>query len=330
MTIIYEGDPRLGIETYRPPSSKNRSYISRLARALLTVPRDVFVFLWHGLARRMDTVTFSAKPDYMYKLETIRNWTEVPCGSSYSDRDDFSHEHFRQVEEYRYATHGWLKACIESFDIQHKKVLEIGYGAGSDHCLLARNAGEMHGIDLTPRSREVTTAHLRAHNLTSSLVTGDAELLPYESAYFDFVYSFGVIHHSPNTEQVVSEIHRVLKPGGKAFVTVYNKNSLFFWWTVFLFGFIFRGGWIKRSLPQQLSLIEYPNTNEDLVIRLYTQSEVRQLFRNFSACRTYVRHLNPCDIDVFSRLYKDPLRQTALLRRLEPLGGWYVVAEISK
>jgi SAM-dependent methyltransferase len=55
---------------------------------------------------------------------------------------------------------------------------------------------------------------------------GNAEALPFPDASFDHVYSFGVIHHSPNTEAIVREIYRVLRPGGTFTVMVYNKTSI--------------------------------------------------------------------------------------------------------
>jgi len=332
MAIIYEGDPRADIEVYLSRGSTHSilGQARRLLRALSRYPIDTVRYLWIGAARMFDTTSFSERPDYLYKLETVRNWSSVPCGSSYSALNDFSKDHFGDIEAYRYKAHPWLRAILNSLDVQGKRVLEIGYGAGSDHAVLAQRGGEMHGIDLTPRSLEVTKAHLAVHGCTSKLVVGDAELLPYEVNYFDFVYSFGVIHHSPNTEQIVQEIHRVLKPGGKAFVTVYHKHSIFFWWSVFVLGFVVRGGWRRRTLRQQLSLIEHPNNNENMVIRLYTASQFKQLFKSFSQCTTYVRHLSPCDIDLVDLLYRDRVRQTPALAFLQRFLGWYVVAEVTK
>ncbi len=62
--------------------------------------------------------------------------------------------------------------------------------------------------------------------LVSDLSEGDAEKLPYDDASFDVVYSWGVIHHSPNTALAAREIIRVLRPGGSFRVMVYHTWSL--------------------------------------------------------------------------------------------------------
>jgi ubiquinone/menaquinone biosynthesis C-methylase UbiE len=201
---------------------------------------------------------------------------------------------------------------------------------GTDHLSMAREGGILHGIDLTPRNLEVTRTRLGIYGFDSELSVGDAENLPYKDDSFDFVYSFGVVHHSPDTRKIVSEIHRILVPGGRCHVTVYHRNSVFFWWTVYAGNYLLRGGWRKRTLEQQLSLIEYPNTNQDMVIRLYRKSEFADLFRGFRRVRCSVRHLIPVDMAVFSRCFTDPFRPSPLLDRIGRSFGWYVVVDAEK
>jgi ubiquinone/menaquinone biosynthesis C-methylase UbiE len=55
---------------------------------------------------------------------------------------------------------------------------------------------------------------------------GDAEELSFPDRYFDCVYSWGVLHHSPDTRTAVCEIWRVLKEGGSAKLMIYHKWSL--------------------------------------------------------------------------------------------------------
>ena len=48
---------------------------------------------------------------------------------------------------------------------------------------------------------------------------------PFPNNYFDIVWSWGVIHHSPNTKKCAEEITRVLAKNGILYIMLYNKNS---------------------------------------------------------------------------------------------------------
>lgn len=278
----------------------------------------------------MDTADFTRLPPEEYKRQAQLHWSAAPCGSNTSGKELWTREYFDEVEAHRYRTHPWILEAIRGFKLRGKRVLEIGYGMGSDHLSMGRQGAILNGIDLTPGNLEVTRARLDLYGYASELAVGDAENLPYPEGTFDFVYSFGVIHHSPNTRKIISEIHRVLSPGGRCYVTVYHRNSMFFWWTVNAVNYLLKGGWRKRTLEQQLSLIEYPNTSEDMVIRLYRRNEFAQMFHAFRRTRCYVRHLIPVDIAIFSRLFADPYRPVPFLDRIARRLGWYVVVEAEK
>ena len=82
------------------------------------------------------------------------------------------------------------------------------------------------GVDLTRPGDRAHARASRAHGLRSRLLVTDAEHLPFRDASFDLVYSWGVIHHSPDTPAAVREIARVLRPGGRARVMIYQHRSL--------------------------------------------------------------------------------------------------------
>lgn len=278
----------------------------------------------------MDTSGFTRLSPEEYKRQTRMHWGGDPCGSNYSDKGFLTKEYFEEVERHRYGSHPWILEAIQGFDIEGKKVLEIGYGMGTDHLAMARRGAMMYGIDLTPMNFEVTRTRLEIFGAASELSVGDAEKLPFPDGYFDFVYSFGVIHHSPDTPGIVSEIRRVLAPGGKCFLTVYHKHSVFFWWSVYLVNYLLKGGRKRRTLEQQLSLIEYPNTNENMVIRLFTRQGFVEMFRNFREVECSVKHLLPVDIAFFSRFFGDPYRPRPFLDRVGDRFGWYLIVEAVK
>ena len=82
------------------------------------------------------------------------------------------------------------------------------------------------GVDLTQRGVDLTRERLALEGLEAEVRVADAEALPFEDASFDIVYSWGVLHHSPNTQQAVNEVHRVLKPGGVARVMIVGVSSV--------------------------------------------------------------------------------------------------------
>lgn len=278
----------------------------------------------------IDTVNFHGLSNEQFKKETVKNWSKAPCGSLYSDKKYQSKEYFEEIEKHRYSTHPWILEAINSFPIEKKKVLEIGFGMGTDHLSMARKGANLYGVDLTPRNHEVTRARFDLYGFKPRIFLGDAENLSIPDGKMDFVYSFGVVHHSPNTESAIKEIFRVLKPEGKCYVTVYHKHSAFFWWNVYLVNYILKKGWQKRTLRQQLSLIEYPNDNENLVIRLYKKKEFGNLFNQFRFVKTYIRQCLPADFVHLNRFHKNPTLPTPFFSRLGKIIGWYIVVEATK
>jgi arsenite methyltransferase len=111
-------------------------------------------------------------------------------------------------------------------------VLDVGSGAGTDSLIAAQMVGaggRVTGIDMTEemlaKARAAAT-EMRATNV--DFVKGEVETLPFEAESFDVVISNGVIDLVPDKDAVFSEIHRVLRPGGRiqvADVTIQNPVS---------------------------------------------------------------------------------------------------------
>ncbi len=126
----------------------------------------------------------------------------------------------------RYRLEPYIADFARFDEARGKRVLEIGVGLGADHERFARAGAELTGIDLTPRAIANTGDRFAAMGLKSDLQVGDAENLPFGDASFDMVYSWGVIHHSPDTPRAAREILRVLKPGGRFAVMIYQRHSM--------------------------------------------------------------------------------------------------------
>ncbi len=101
-----------------------------------------------------------------------------------------------------------------------KRLLEVGCGTGLVLAKLAPHAAEAVGVDLSPAMLE----HARARGLT--VHEGSATALPFGDGSFDVVCSFKVLAHVPQIEVALSEVARVLRPGGIAVLEFYNRRSL--------------------------------------------------------------------------------------------------------
>ena len=112
--------------------------------------------------------------------------------------------------------------------------------------------------------------------LNSNLQIVDAENLPFEANSFDAVYSWVVLHHSPDTQKAVDEVYRVLKPDGQAKIMIYNKYSLI--------GYML---WIRYALlklkPFKPLNAIYSNHIESPVTKAYTYDEEKYFFRSLTS-----------------------------------------------
>jgi len=108
----------------------------------------------------------------------------------------------------------------------NKRVLEIGCGLGAHTQLLTQAGARVTAVDITPRAAELTRLRLQKSGLSARVEVMDAEHLDLPDDSFDFVWSWGVIHHSHDTEAIVREVSRVLVPGGEFRFMVYRRDSL--------------------------------------------------------------------------------------------------------
>jgi SAM-dependent methyltransferase len=134
-------------------------------------------------------------------------------------------------------------------------VLEIGVGNGSHAQLIAPHCKSFTGIDLTDYAASSTRRRFEAFGLRGYICQMDAERMAFADASFDFIWTWGVIHHSANTGQILAEMNRVLRPGGRATVMVYHSSFLYFYVFSGLFRGVLRGGFLKtRSVHELVQL----------------------------------------------------------------------------
>ena len=165
-------------------------------------------------------------------LRGVKSFWEQHVNNEYYTREERGTEdYFAEIERRRYAYHYHLPELFEriaSRGTADKRLLEIGSGIGIDTLQLAKlGFREVVAVDLTESAIEIATQRAAREGLSNvRFGIGNAEELDFEDGFFDAVYSFGVIHHTPDMARAVSEIHRVLKPGGRAYIMIYHSRSL--------------------------------------------------------------------------------------------------------
>ena len=138
------------------------------------------------------------------KDEVARFWNDASCGEKLPLESDTAEGYAAQALA-RYTLEPEIEEFAEFGKYCEQRVLEIGVGLGADHHRFAENGAIVTGIDLTERAINYSKHRFQVFGLKSELATGDAEDLKFLDDSFDLVYSWSVIHHSPDAPQVVRE-----------------------------------------------------------------------------------------------------------------------------
>ena len=207
------------------------------------------------------------------KSEVARYWNQASCGTDHVQETKFSREYFERIESHRYAVEPEIFSFAQFTRFHGAKILEVGIGAGTDFIQWIRAGALAYGIDLTAEALENVQRRLKIYGLKAEEVSvADAEHLPYPAGFFDLVYSWGVIHHSPDTKKCLGEIIRVTKPGGTIKIMIYNRHSLVVFYR-YLRTALFKG----RPFRSFSNVLFYEV--ESLGTKGYTLKEVRSMLR---------------------------------------------------
>jgi ubiquinone/menaquinone biosynthesis C-methylase UbiE len=262
------------------------------------------------------------------KRRAQEQWGANPCGAHIAKELEFGNrEYFDAIEDYRYNVYApWMKERIGFDQYSGKRLLEVGCGTGTDSLQFARGGAIFTGVDLTPRSIEIARKRFEVYRQAGEFVLGDAEKLNFPDESFDVVYSFGVIHHTPDTEGAASEIHRVLKRGGKATVMVYHRSSLYYWGGIILKRGVLRRELLKASPNELMSrYVEHTETNGRPLVKAYTRAEVRKMFARFGDCQVEVNQLTRQELGAIGRVLPERIFQW-----LAQNFGWNLIIKATK
>lgn len=277
-------------------------------------------------------MTASSRPSIRvldeHKRRALEQWDANPCGSHAASQYEFcTREYFEAIEDHRYRIASpWMKQVIGFDRYGGKRLLEIGCGVGTDLLQFARGGAIVTGIDLSPHSIEIAKRRFEVYGLPGEFAIGDAEQLSFPDESFDVVYSFGVLHHTPNTERAISEVRRVLKPGGEAIIMLYNRASVYYWGAIIIKRGLIGGQLIKFTPAEIMSRsVEYPQAGAMPLVKAYTRAEARRLFRDFSRCQIEIHQLARGDLGPLGRFMPE-----SVLQWLARNFGWNLIIKAIK
>jgi len=212
-------------------------------------------------------------------------WEQGSCGEVYAEGAS-ARERFEAQAKARYEMEGFIFPFARFQEGAGKDVLEIGVGMGADHVEWAKSRPRsLNGVDLTQRAVDHTRRRVELYGLDSTVQTADAEHLPFADESFDIVYSWGVLHCTPDTPRAIREVWRVLRPGGSARIMVYHRHALvgYMLWA----RYALLKGKLGRSLDEVYGeYLESPGT------KVYNEEEARGLFKDFSRVTTSIELSN--------------------------------------
>ena len=294
-------------------------------------------------------------PSSASEEERRRFWVEYQPGFRVADPAQ-SPDFYRTVEGERYVLEPDILEMASFAAWRDRDVLEAGCGIATDGVQFARAGARYTGIDFSPTALSHAQSRFRLEGLNGKFVQGSITELPFEAESFDLVYSMGVIHHVPETERAVAEFHRVLRPGGRAVVMVYHRDSLNYVFTIMV---------VRRTLallllvpgadrlvgritgePEDVllghrALLQehglrylrdrqlFLNNNTDgpgnPLSKVYSKRQAREVFAQFDEVRTDVRFLHLRSYPGGKRLAR-----TGLAQRLARRWGWHLWVDARK
>ena len=168
------------------------------------------------------------------EVERVRDfWDSRPCNIRHSPKEVGTREYFDDVETRKYFVEPHIPLFAEFERWRGKRVLEIGCGIGTDTIGFARHGAFVTAVELSKNSMEIAQKRARVYGFENQIqfVNGNAERLTefLSPQTYDLVYSFGVIHHTPNPENVLQQIRQYMNTNSLLRIMVYHRFS----WKVF-------------------------------------------------------------------------------------------------
>jgi 2-polyprenyl-3-methyl-5-hydroxy-6-metoxy-1,4-benzoquinol methylase len=247
-------------------------------------------------------------------------WDARPCNIRHSDHPPGTREYFDEVERRKLQAEPHILNFSEFGRWRDQHVLEIGCGLGTMAVNFARCGARYTGVELSEASLELARTRFDVYGLTGEFYLGNAEELqsflpPHQ---YDLIYSWGVIHHTPDPGRVLRETWAYLRPGGVLKVMVYAQES----WKNYM---------IEAGLDQPEAQWGCP------IVHTYTKQSLQQLINSagFQVTDIQQDHIFPYEIEAYRR--KEYVLQPwfqhmprKMFVTLEQHLGWHLMATATR
>jgi SAM-dependent methyltransferase len=249
-------------------------------------------------------------------IEKVKKfWDTRPCNVRHSPKEVGTKDYFLDVSKRKYTVEPHIKSFANFSEWKGKKVLEIGCGIGTDAQSFAEAGAIYTGVDLSEKSLEIAKKRFDTFGLKGNFYKADDEyiskILPIDS--YDLIYSFGVIHHTPFPEILISEITKYMSEETTLRIMLYAKNS----WKNFM---------IDAELDQPEAQYGCPIANT------YSKEEVESLLTGLDIVNMYQTHIFPYKIDKYKTYEYEKqdyfkAMPEELFSVLEKNLGWHLLIE---
>ena len=191
----------------------------------------------------------------------VQYWDNQPCNINHSSSVIGTKDFFTENSEKRYFVEPHIKDFAQFYLYQGKRVLEIGCGMGADASEFVKHGAEYVGIDISNQSLELAKKRFEVFELQGTFYNRSATDDLSDLGKFDLVYCFGVLHHYPDIDKAINNVHNMLVDKGEFKFMLYSKNS-------------WKYAMIQKGLDQYEAQVGCPYA------KAYTKEEVYRLLEN--------------------------------------------------
>jgi 2-polyprenyl-3-methyl-5-hydroxy-6-metoxy-1,4-benzoquinol methylase len=171
----------------------------------------------------------TAAPFQQVPIDAVRDyWNRRPCNIRHSAAPVGSRQYFDEVRDRKYFVEPHIPGFADFPRWEGKRVLEVGCGIGTDTISFAEAGANVTAVDLSDASLKVARQRAEVYGLADRIRFHHAnaerlsDAIPVEP--YDLVYSFGVLHHTPDPDAAFEQVRQYLAPGGTLKVMLYHRH----------------------------------------------------------------------------------------------------------